>query len=115
MVKEYKFDIMYKDELVSEVSVQEGTVNVTKHINHVGIQPFYSGEITMKRVEDFLKTRCFDAARADTKDLLYCLELDSYNPLAIIKKTHGRMFHDYLWIKFPGETLVWEDVRNGQN
>lgn len=113
MINKYKFDIMYKNELVTEVTVCENKVSITKHNNNVAIQPFYGGDITTKRVEDFLKSRCFNPARPDREKLLASLGLENYNPLSIIKKTHGHMFHDCLWIKFPGEDLTWEVVKNG--
>lgn len=113
MIKEYKFDIMYKNELVTEVSVHGEDIFVTKHIHNVAIQPFYGGLITMERIEDFLRSRCFSSSRTDKKDLLSYLKLENYNPISIIKKTHGHMYHDCLWIRFPGEMLTWEDVKNG--
>lgn len=113
MENDYCFDIMYKDELVSEVSFVNGKLLVKKHNNNVAIQPFHGGEITPSRVEEFLLSRCFRFSRPDKEDLLKALGLEVYNPFDIVSKTHGHMYHDCLWVRFPGENLKWADVENG--
>ncbi len=39
---------------------------------------------------------------------------ESYNPWEIVRKTHGFLWDDYMWIRFEGETLTWEDVNLGK-
>lgn len=55
-------------------------------------------------------SRCFEEARPDKYELLNRLGLTEYNPWEIVKVTHGRLWDDYLWIKFEGEDLTWKDV-----
>ena len=38
------------------------------------------------------------------------LGLAYYDPLGIVKKTHGVSYNDFLWIQFSGEHLMWKDV-----
>ena len=71
-------------------------------------QYFQSGEKNLKTakmvslVEDFeyfLESRCFPRGRDYMKDILRDMGLDSYDPLAIIEKTKGRMAEDKQWIR----------------
>jgi len=48
--------------------------------------------------EYFLESRCFPRSRDQLKSVLRDLGLDSYDPLAIIEKTGGRMAEDKQWI-----------------
>ena len=50
--------------------------------------------------EYFLQERCFPATRGNAKQLLKAIGVPTYDPLAIIEKTKGRMAEDQLWIKF---------------
>lgn len=49
--------------------------------------------------EDFLKSRCFPETREDIDVILEDLELEDYEPLAIVERTGGRMAEDLQWIK----------------
>lgn len=54
---------------------------------------------TWKDFEDFLEDRCFPRTRHYMKWILQDLGLQFYDPLAIIRKTNGRMAEDDLWIE----------------
>ena len=43
-------------------------------------------------------------------DLLKKIGVQVYDPLAIVQKTHGVSYNDFLWIQFRGEHLRWKDV-----
>ena len=49
--------------------------------------------------QTFLKDRCVPQERDGLKYYLSDLGLDCYDPLAIIRKTEGRMAEDSCWIK----------------
>lgn len=55
---------------------------------------------TWNDLEHFLCSRCFPEQRANKKDLLRILGVDSYNPWEICKKTEGRMVEDHQWLEF---------------
>jgi hypothetical protein len=38
--------------------------------------------------------------------------LSAYNPWEIVKITHGVMLEDFVWIRFDGEDLKWNDVKH---
>ena len=47
----------------------------------------------------FLEERCFPRSRDNLRMVLQDLQLDSYDPLAIVEKTKGRMAEDDQWLK----------------
>jgi hypothetical protein len=49
--------------------------------------------------EEFLEDRCFPRTRCGIRQVLADYGLDSYDPLAIIEKTEGRMAEDFQWIR----------------
>lgn len=49
--------------------------------------------------EEFLEERCFPRTRAHLRLVLQDIGLDSYDPLAIVEKTKGRMAEDDQWLK----------------
>ncbi|MDO5573393.1 MAG: transcriptional regulator, partial [bacterium] len=57
-------------------------------------------EPTWEQFESFLEERCFPRTRAHVKLILRDLGLESYDPLAIVEKTQGRMAEDHQWIEF---------------
>ena len=54
---------------------------------------------TWDDLQIFLKDRCVPQERDGLKYYLSDLGLDCYDPLAIIRKTEGRMAEDSCWIK----------------
>ncbi len=52
-----------------------------------------------EKYKSFLESRCLSRQRAGLRHYLDVLELDTYDPLEIIKKTGGRMAEDQQWIK----------------
>ena len=49
--------------------------------------------------QSFLEERCVPLQRAGLREYLEAIGLDEYNPLAIIRKTGGRMAEDNQWIE----------------
>ena len=49
--------------------------------------------------EELLESRCFPRTREDIDLILEDLDLDEYDPLAIVERTGGRMAHDRQWFK----------------
>ena len=47
----------------------------------------------------FLEERCIPRQRAGLREYLETLELDEYDPLAIVRKTQGRMAEDDQWME----------------
>ena len=49
--------------------------------------------------ETFLEERCIPRSRAGLREYLETIGVDKYEPLAIIKKTGGRMAEDNQWLE----------------
>lgn len=61
-------------------------------------------------MERWLKWRVFPETRVNANQLLASLGLNSYNRWAIVRKTHGVMADDEIWLRFKGESLKHRDV-----
>ena len=113
----YNFSVLWKNELVADVSISEDetgfkTLNyIRRYTEDVGKQPFGGIRLDLARVYEFLEGRWFERARPDVQEQLEYLGLSEYNPWEIVKKTHGVMFEDFIWVRFEGEALTWEDVK----
>ena len=107
---DYSFEVFWKNELSARVTARKGRVHVSRFIIHPIRQLFWSDSITRNQLNEALKLRCFDPNRSDAQDKLKALGLQEYNPLEIVKRTHGVSYNDYIWIRFPGEKLRAEDV-----
>ena len=110
ILSEYSFEVFWKDQLSARVSVGKSRVHVSRYIKHPIRQIFSDEFITRNQLNEVLKLRCFEEGRADCTAKLKALGLSEYNPLEIVKKTHGVSFNDYIWIRFPGERLTAKDV-----
>lgn len=93
------------------VSDDHKIVEIKKYSDVVYKMLFGGNNDTIERVYNFILERWIPEERPDVMDRLHDLGLTEYNPWEIIKKTHGVMRDDYLWIKFEGENLTWEEAR----
>lgn len=107
------FYVMWKDEKTAEVEISEDRkdVRITKYSDDISKMPFGGDKLDLERVYNFIEGRYFERGRPDIMERLEDIGLTEYNPWEIIKKTHGVMWEDYLWVKFDGEELTWEDVK----
>ena len=96
-----RMNYMHKDVVCTVIDVdfihkKVYVCNKTKDILHRAFGVVE--EPTWKQFEEFLESRCFPRSRANLKFILRDLEIESYEPLAIIEKTKGRMAEDHQWI-----------------
>lgn len=108
-----RFSIMWKNDKMADVVMNQNTckVSVKKYSEHPLHQPFHMRNIGVRNIYDFVKRRVFEESRPDKAELLSHLNLKEYNPYAIVRRTHGVSYDDYLWIKFEDDTdLTWEKV-----
>lgn len=112
MGKKLIFDLMFRDEVCSHVEVDLDTREIAcqeySDVPHHVV--FGKRPHTVENLNYFFERRCFPEARADCKEQLEEIGLMHYNPLDIVKITHGVMCHDYMWIRFDGEKLKYKDV-----
>ena len=110
-----KLKYMWKSKCMADIDVDiiNNKISVVNHTNDLLNKPFGVNEApTMADFEKFLENRCFPKARSNCKQLLTDFGLSHYDPLAIIKHTHGRQWDDFNWILFEGEDIDYErDVK----
>jgi len=102
---------MERDKVTADVAVDfdAKTVAYKTYATDIFALPF--GVImqpTMADVYRFFESRCFPKERRNCKQILEDIGLEEYVPLDIVRKTHGRQYEDYCWIRFEGEDLDYE-------
>ena len=93
MHKQYPCTVIDVDYLNRRVKIQNRTGDLLHRAFGVNETPDWDA------YEQFLESRCFPRSRGNLKELLRDMGLDSYDPIQIIEKTHGRTFDDAQWIK----------------
>lgn len=107
-----EFEILNRDDVIAHVVLDGFDVSVEYFSDFFLDRPFGNKlPPTFNQLYDYFESRCVPRTRGDIDDILEILGLDSYDPLAIVKITHGVMNEDFEWIRFKGEELVWNDVR----
>ena len=99
-----------KKPMLEDYSFEVKDVYVSSYSNQPGKRLFPAGKLSRFQLSEILKTRCWDEGRPDIKKLLRVRGIEEYNPLAIVRKTHGVSWNDFIWIRFPGEKLTAKDV-----
>ena len=103
---------MYQDEKVADVRIINNTqVEIKKYSSIFYKQPFLSDKHDIMYVYDFLKSRCYEDGRSDLKEILAAAGMQHNDPWQWVKLTHGATYDDFWWVKFPGETITWKDVK----
>lgn len=104
--RKIEFDWMNRDEVCGHVVLQSNPFEVTYDIftNEVHKMFAVPGKtINPEQLNTLLENRCFSRNREDCDELLSMLGLINYNPMDIIRKTHGAMSHDNMWVRFSDE------------
>lgn len=112
------YNIMFKDILVATVKTNEKNIveKIEKYVEDGPIQPFWgstnqSPAMLTSRFFTFLKDRCYEDGRANLKEILDSVNLESNNPYEWVKISHGVTYEDFFWIKFENENITWKDVK----
>ena len=108
-----EFTVMHLDDPVAIVRISDDKhkVEIDKLVPDSHRQPFGGDKLDLERVYNFLKGRCYEDGRGDLREILEQAGLDNNNPWEWVKISHGVTYEDLLWVRFPGETLTWEDVK----
>lgn len=115
MIDYMKFDVMHFDEVIASVDLKPENGSLPYVKNYVTgfnkqFSPEMEGTISLEELENWLKWRTFPPSRVNARELLEALGLNAYNRWGIIRKTHGVMADDEIWIRFKGENLKHKDV-----
>lgn len=109
-----EFEFLYKDMICSRVRANftTGVVESKDYVDELILTVFGKQEHNIDNLLLFFEERVFPSSRPDTYEMLEVMGLKEYNPLDICKKTHGKCLGDELWIRFKGEDLDWETVKD---
>lgn len=116
MIDYMKFDVMLINKVIAFVDLKPNNGKSPYVINFIDdfnkqFSPNMEGHITLEEIDRWLKWRTFPHTRVNAKELLESIGLHSYNRWAIVRKTHGVMADDEIWIRFKGEEhLKHQDV-----
>jgi hypothetical protein len=116
MIDYLKFDVMLMNDVIAKVDLKPKNGNSPYVINFIDdfnkqFSPNLEGHITLEELDKWLKWRTFPRTRVNAQELLESLGLNAYNRWAIVRKTHGVMADDEVWIRFKGEEhLKHQDV-----
>lgn len=105
------FYIMDKDRKVCKVLISGREVKLEKYSHKLSDKQFPTDTPTIKEIYAWIEERCFPESRANKKELLTAMGLFQYEPLEIIKKTHGLLHEDYNWILWEGEDIHYEAIK----
>ena len=100
------FEIYNKEELLAHVQVVGNEVIIKQYTEHPIYKQFKQEPVTLSDVADWLESRCFPENRFNKQEVLRSIGLEYYSPIAIVKRTHGLLHEDYIWIKFKGENIT---------
>lgn len=105
------FYVYCKNELVAHVWIGDNfTVNHESYSDHPAKNPIICKPKDANGVLRFLESRCTSRHNAGIRQILDILGIEEYDPIAIIRKTHGTMIHDFNWVRFADEPVYrWED------
>ena len=108
----YDFSVYDKDDLLADVHMDtdRNESSIKRYVLDAR-QPFMAPREDIPYIYDFLESRCFENSRPDLPKILAAHGMTENNPYEWCRKGHGVMYNDYLWLKFPGESLTWKDVK----
>lgn len=89
--------IIHADFMKEEITIENRTDDILHRAFGINEKP------TWDDFEYFLEDRCFPRTRDKLKLVLKDIGVDHYDPLTIIRKTHGRMAEDQQWIEIISE------------
>lgn len=108
-------EIFNGPDMVAEFDVDYSTEKITNYHRYTDdwvISPFgNSDSVTYDMFLGFLESRCPERGRPDLKELLNKWGLEVYDPVGICKATRGLMWDDFLWIRFEGDDVTYDDIK----
>lgn len=108
---ELMFDAYWRDEKTARVRSCGQKIYIERLINHPVKQIFFADEMSRFQLGEILRTRCWDEKRKDLPRILEKLGLTEFNPYEICRITHGKMYQDSIWFRYPGELITYEEIR----
>ena len=107
----HNFTLMWRDEPTADLKISGDDVILERYTTNPAKQLFYADRISLFELGEILTTRCWEENRSGIDELLNLIGLDTYDPYAIVRRTHGLMAQDPIWFRFEGEKLTYREVR----
>lgn len=110
----YGFTIMHMDSPVLHISVGPDLKATSTVLGKpvLNVPPtLYPDQVSMRNIEKWLESRVPDKHREDIDHILERYGLPDFMPLQMCMKSHGRNMTDFVWVKFDGEELTFNDIR----
>lgn len=108
----YDFEVLFKNEIVADVHIDtEQNESSIKRYQLGPKQPFMCQRQDIPYIYMFLESRCFENGRPDFPKILAAHGMTDNEPCEWNRKTHGVMYNDYWWLRFPDENITWDDVK----
>lgn len=112
-------DFYHGDDLVASIEADFYNKTVTAYqtfVKDIQLLPFGVWMYpTYTELIEYFKTRCWEPVRPDIETILNKLNVETYDVVEIVKKTHGRKSNDNFWMKFDtdDEDLDYDKIRAG--
>lgn len=104
-----------RDMLAAEIKYNEGFKKILSYktfTEDILSLPF--GNCTKPNSDmlmEYLESRCVPLGRAYKQGILGQWGMVSFDIWEILRKTHGLMFQDHIWLRFDGEEVTYDDIR----
>lgn len=107
------FTIYWQEEKIEHIIIdfKNRTVKYEKFVQDFIKTNFLFKEPTIEEVVEWLEDRCFPRTRFRYMKVIEALDLYAYDPIEIVKKTHGLIHEDYTWIKFKGQRIKYDKIK----
>ena len=101
----------WEDELTATVQINDNAVSVKKYTNLPAKQFFYAyDKMDLVKFSELMESRCWDRNRVDIMQLLRKLGMEEYDPVEIVRRTHGVSYNDSIWFKFGKDNISWDKI-----
>lgn len=98
-------------EKATPIEVKSTILSEIRPIMAAKLRRILPENITVRNLEHFLESRSPDKYREDLDYILKRLNLKSYNPYWICRRTHAVSATDFIWLKFDDEKVSYDDVK----
>ena len=103
-------DIYHRTEKVGRLDVENGRLERYEVYTSSLVKRLCPEKTSLPNILAILTDRVICPERCDEGMLNY-LGVKEYNAYDILKKTHGVDSDDFMWLKFDGEDITWDDVK----
>lgn len=109
-----RMSVYYCAEKTADVHVSKNKVFVKRYTRNAVKQIFFADQMNTFQLSKVFESRLWPRNRDNIDIILKSMDLEFYNPLEMVRKTHGRMYNDHIWFKFGNENIDYETLFRGE-